>query len=108
MREPDNRRPIGERDILFKAATEIERRGHAKGTWQDKSGRVSALGAVKLAALGRIVGCAVDDHPIARGAYERFRLAVGGDGMAWNDEPERSGADVAEKLKQVAMKLVTA
>jgi hypothetical protein len=39
-------------EVLLRAADLIEERGHCHGRYQDKSGRLCASGAMRLAALG--------------------------------------------------------
>ena len=94
------------RELLLRAADEIERRGHAKRVMQDDYGQVCFWGALNYADHG---------HPqfptsnLAIQASENFCAWRRGDmanpdssNITWNDAPWRSGLEIVATMRACA------
>lgn len=87
--------------ILLKAADLIEQRGHCKNAYQSMDGRLCALGAIRVASGfdANSLSC----YSVVNTPAMRVALAVDDSVHFWNDEPERTAAEVVATLRSVAL-----
>lgn len=84
-------------EVFAKAADELIKRGHAKYSLCDSRGRVCVAGALNLVVHGRpdwdVYG--TDATPFVDGLLS---YVVGRDPIVWNNEDERTQAEVVAAL----------
>jgi hypothetical protein len=87
-------------EVLRKAANVIRERGWCQGVYEKEDGRCCALGAVN------VIDAQSDDPSPAYIGVEELRLTIGTGAVArWNDEPNRTEAEVITALEATAARL---
>lgn len=90
--------------LINKAADEIDKRGHAQYTYEEKDGSVCALMALNLAAGGTIIDISRMNGFEVSEARHIIEIAVGTELCYWNNDI--SNADnkegVVARLKEIA------
>lgn len=86
------------RSLYDRAADEIERRGHTKNKLCDQRGAVCLYGAIHVADHG---------DPYHRGrSWDEWTRRLGfeywGDAVNWNNDPDRTQAEVVARLRAAA------
>jgi hypothetical protein len=96
---PQEANPNNIRDVLNRAAALIVKRGLAKDTYRDNHGCLCMFGAIAVAAKKRLGYAHQGSHPI-----HQLLVKVTGYGSPglWNDEPERTKAEVVAALREAA------
>lgn len=104
---------------LLRAANLIEERGLAKHTREDEGGSLCLMGAISMAAIGTTAmpvfkktdaecqaALAVNQALLARGVPHHLTCPNGS--AYWNNEPERTEADVVAVLREAAQVMLEA
>ena len=88
------------RRILLNAADFMERRGHVKGSLCDDDGRVCVIAAINFVDYGAYHwGIDSDASTIA---WDRLCKHIGGSPIAFNNSPDRTGAEIIATMRACA------
>lgn len=103
--------------VLYRALATLEQRGWVQGVTRDPAtGEVDLLGAIAIAA-GSPIGMVTEQpdllqavvpeamRPAAYVAWEVLEWAVGDDPVHWQDQPERTFAEVKRAIVKAADRL---
>ncbi len=86
-------------DTVEKAADLLRERGWTQHTFEDSQGRLCVVGALHHASSGAY-------NALASETYNAIAKCLGrGDLPLWNDAPERTQAEVEDKLMEAAKAL---
>ena len=87
--------------ICRDAAQLIRARGHAKHSYVGADGGLCLMGALRIAAFGKVCVCTSEFPRGIWGAFGMPRSSL----AFWNDAPERTPAEVIAALEAAADKL---